>query len=366
MILTGICQKLQLSPTLYEQADSRYHTIAEVIDNDQVFSRTKIKIYPQGSFRLKTTVKPLSESEYDLDFVAELPIDSHMTPNELYDNIYRILSMDGRYKQKVEKKSRCIRVNYSNDFHLDIMPGKLINPSTKEIVVPDKKTRADYHNSNPIAYAEWFEEKARNRVISEINCHKFKATVEKVTEQELAKHLEPLRRATQLIKRYRDLYCTKTNSEPVRSIVICTLLGQISKYSSSTLDIISLFCAYVQNLIDNADGVPFTVCNPVVDEILTEKWSEDKNYKDFVNMIKALSNDINKLKTSCTNTDINGLLKEMFGEKVTNEVILDYASKISNERQNNNLYVSPSGIINTNKQGTNIPKNTFWGVEDKI
>ena len=94
-MLLGICKKLQLTPSLYEQAEKRYITIANTIKEDSAFRSIKLNFYPQGSFRLKTTVKPLSEEEYDLDFVAELPQDAEMSPKELYNHIARILLKNG-------------------------------------------------------------------------------------------------------------------------------------------------------------------------------------------------------------------------------------------------------------------------------
>lgn len=79
-IILEICSKLQLQPSLYELADERYHTIADTIQDDKVFTQLELRMYPQGSFRLKTTVKPLKGNEYDLDFVVELPKNSNMTP----------------------------------------------------------------------------------------------------------------------------------------------------------------------------------------------------------------------------------------------------------------------------------------------
>ena len=96
-ILLGICEKLQLSPSLYKQATERYETIAHTIQSDPVFKEIELKMYPQGSFRLKTTVKPLSEEEYDIDFVVELPTNATMSPRQLYDHIVRILRHDGKH-----------------------------------------------------------------------------------------------------------------------------------------------------------------------------------------------------------------------------------------------------------------------------
>lgn len=360
-MLLGICEKLQLSSTLYEQATERYETIAKILQEADDFNGTSINIYPQGSFRLKTTVKPVND-EYDLDFVAELSQSSMMTPKDLYNNIYKVLKNDGIHNDMVEQKSRCIRVNYANDFHLDIMPGKLINPTTHEIIVPDKKLLRWYHHSNPIGFADWFETQARTRILNEVNQSiRSSFDVEKITEQEIARKLEPLRRAVQLVKRYRDIYCKKYQKEPVRSIVICTLMGKVTDYSGNTINIINRFCIYVNNLIKANNYRPFELKNPVVDEILTEKWFEDNNFQDFVDMMKELTNDINDLKIKKINSDSNEILKKMFGETITNHVITEYARSISAARQTDNLSVNSKGVLNITSTGIPVKKNTFFG-----
>ena len=361
-ILLGVCKKLQLSPSLYVQATERYETIAKTLENNEAFKGIKLNIYPQGSFRLKTTVKPLSNEEYDLDFVAELPPNSTMTPTELYNHIARILKHDGIHNNMIELKSRCVRVKYENDFHLDIMPGKLINEYTHEIIVPDKELKQWYHHSNPIGFAEWFEKQARTRLRSEIlEYRKAQAKIENVTEQEIAEHLEPLRRAIQLVKRYRDIYCSKNGIEPVRSIVLCTLMGQISSFYGDALHIIESFCYYVNGLISQINGKPFDVKNPVVDEILTEKWHENNNYNDFVDMMSSMTKDVEALRCLNINTDTNKVLKKMFGEAITNAVIKDYAQTLNKARSNGNLSVDSMGVLNTNNLGKPVKKNTFYG-----
>ncbi len=364
-LLLKICEKLQLQPSLYEQANERYQIISEKIQMDTAFKNIELKMYPQGSFRLKTTVKPLQQNEYDLDFVVELPQNTVMTPKQLYDHIYRILIHDGIHNNMVEPKTRCIRVNYMNDFHMDIMPGKLINETTKEIIVPDRELKSWYHHSNPIGYAEWFENQAKTQIVSEIcKARGFQAKAEPIADQELTKRLEPLRRAVQLIKRYRDIYCSNNKTEPVRSIVVCTLMGYISSSYSDTLDIIYDFCKYVKLKINETNGAPFEVRNPVVNEVLTEKWIENpQNYRDFVAMMEALNEDILKLKITTINNDIVTLLKKMFGESITNEAVMSYAKDtgIDTARKTGMLAVGSTGILNTNGSGTKVVKNTFYG-----
>lgn len=362
-LLIGICEKLQLTSGRYKLAEERYHTIADTIQDDYVFRNIKLEMYPHGSFRLKTTVRPLSSNEYDLDFVVEIPRNVQMTALDLYNHIYRILSNDGVHDGMVEKKSRCIRVNYANDFHMDIMPGQVYNPYTREIIVPDRELKYWYHHSNPIGYANWFEQQAKTQIINEMmNSIPIYERTEPIADQEIAKRLEPLRRAVQLIKRYRDIYCMKTKAEPVRSIVLCTLMGHISSSYSIDLNIISDFCLYVHSLIEENHGRPFEVKNPVVNEILTEKWQESKkNYMDFVRMMVSLEKDIQKLNNANTNNEIVPLLKKMFGENVTTTVIKEQAEGLLNARNLGVLSAGPTGLLNMEGSGLFVKKNTFYG-----
>lgn len=362
-ILLNVCAALQLPPEKYTLADERYQTISRIIGKDAAFSSKRINVYPQGSFRHKTTVKPLAREEYDLDFVVELPQNSLMTPKELYDHIARILSNDGIHNDMVEKKNRCIRINYKNDFHMDIMPAKLVDQQSGEIIVPDKTLGHWYHHSNPIKYAEWFESKARETITAEIQKRHFaEMKTEPIEEQEVVTRLEPLRRAVQLIKRYRDIYCEKHNVVAVRSIIISTLMGNISSAYTNTYEIMKDFCKYICDLNRASKGKPFEIKNPVVDEVLTEKWSEDVSiYDGFINMVHALADDLVRLQNMKINSEANKLLKEMFGERIVNAAIIDYSKPIGVARTQGTLAVGASGTLNTKSTGTPVKKNTFYG-----
>ena len=158
------------------------------------------------------------------------------------------------------------------------------------------------------------------------------------------------------------MYCDINDSAPVRSIIISTLMGRISSQYSDELSIIKDFCKYIVKLDESSNGQPFVVRNPVVDEVLSEKWQEEKqNYLDFIAMVKKLRDDVDELKQSKYNSDINKKLKEMFGETITNYALKEYANGISKQRLKGNLSVDSSGIVNTEGRGNEIGKNTFYG-----
>ena len=122
------------------------------------------------------------------------------------------------------------------------------------------------------------------------------------------------------------------------------------------------FCKFVNRKIQASNGKPFEVKNPVIDEVLTEKWKEDEqNYTDFVNMMEALTEDLNKLNSDATNASAIKQLQAMFGENITNDAVKKNAEKLNKARLAGTVTVGATGILNATKAVAAVKKNTFYG-----
>ena len=158
-LLERICEKLQLSPTHHKSAEGKYNAVAKWLSRpESKLAGIKIDIYPQGSLRIGTTVRPLRHQEYDLDLVCELGIDwSRNCPVEVLKTVEVCLRENDTYRPMVEKKNRCVRLNYANEFHMDILPAAPNAVNNGGCVkVPDRKME-EWKESNPSGYAKWFE-----------------------------------------------------------------------------------------------------------------------------------------------------------------------------------------------------------------
>jgi hypothetical protein len=109
--LTAISEKLQLSPTEYGLAKQRYEGIGGYLDRHEKLSRFLPTVYPQGSVRLGTTVKPKGRQEYDIDLVCELRINATTVRNPIMvlDLVQAAIEENLIYRPLVERKNRCIR-----------------------------------------------------------------------------------------------------------------------------------------------------------------------------------------------------------------------------------------------------------------
>ena len=81
----------------------------------------------------------------------------------LLDLIERRMGESDAYRGKLERKRRCLRVNYEHDFHLDILPAYPDPQSGPNcLVVPDRDD-VRWRASNPKGFDGWFRAKAALR-----------------------------------------------------------------------------------------------------------------------------------------------------------------------------------------------------------
>ena len=72
-MLHPLCVRLQITAIQRDLAESRYKSVTEWLAADEsTFWGKDLDIFPQGSLRMGTTVKPLARQEFDLDLVCEI------------------------------------------------------------------------------------------------------------------------------------------------------------------------------------------------------------------------------------------------------------------------------------------------------
>lgn len=362
-LLQRVGEKLQISKTQRKLAEERYLAVGKWLSNDEELSNgAGIEIYPQGSLSISTTVKPLSKQEYDLDLVCEINESwQGKNPLILLDTIEKRLKENKLYEAMVERKNRCIRLNYANEFHMDILPAHPadMTPSTS-VKVPDRKAK-NWKDSNPKGYASWFNDISYQY---EVLLEK-RADIKPLPSDDNIERKPPLKRAVQLIKRYRDVYFEgNADSAPI-SIVLTTLAGQIYIGQASVYKAISdILEGILMNL--PSDGKRLIVLNPTnKKEDLSERWDgHPELYKSFVAFIRDFKQKWDRLNELGGIHEIAEELKEMFGENVINETVKEQAEYMEKARKTNQLGVLGTGIlVAATKEENVIPirKNTFYG-----
>jgi hypothetical protein len=105
-----------MSSALREKRDIVLDKIQKSLKNA---GKPAFKALNQGSYIMKTGVKPIAELEYDIDIGLRFQVD----PEEHNARDVRgwVLDAISNHTKSVEDRRPCIRVNYSAGYHLDLV-----------------------------------------------------------------------------------------------------------------------------------------------------------------------------------------------------------------------------------------------------
>lgn len=297
-------------------AVERYTAVGNWLDAiDSPLKRYRPRVYPQGSFRLGTVVRPVAqgrEADYDIDLVCCLDAaHAGLEPRELKHLIGNRLKDNGTYRRMLDKEGRrCWTVNYAEadgvGFHLDALPsvpgangtiqaliGLGVEPmfARHAIEISERRGENAYvwlpGGSNPQGYAEWFgrvDSAARVNVARVQKQRLFEAhrtiyaSVQDVPD---ALVRSPLQRAIQLLKRHRDVRFAGDHLEDEKpiSMIVTTLAARAYQ---GELDVASGLAAILERMDDFAmSGIiesrqgRWYIPNPVnPGENFADRWNE--------------------------------------------------------------------------------------------
>lgn len=369
-LLARIAEEIQLDDTRKERMESAYRAIESLLNEDEGFFKNAVfEIYPQGSVRIGTTVKPTSKNEFDLDIVVHIIMDwKEYSPQYIYNQLKRVLQNSDRYKDKVELKNRCIRLNYAGDFHMDILPGcQEKNYESDKLVVPDREL-GDWTSSNPRGYGKWFNDKSN---LAKITLLEKAYAMESLPADEFSKK-KPLQRAVQLIKMYRDEYFNDNPKVATSSIILTTIAGEFYEGEDSIFTTIENIINKIKLKIASVswNGNRLLILNPVnEEEDFSDKWDDDKepelynHFKEFIIHLDAQWKNL--VKDNGVIEEAN-ILKGLFGEKAYLQGQNSQMNYIEKSRKNLTLGINANTGILTEKitKSTKpIRENTFYGYE---
>ena len=177
---------------------SRLKQLNGHVDAVQRFLRRNLaayqKIERQGSYALGTIIKPVRDGqEYDADILLYMDFDSAKEAKNYIKDLYDCLRSNATYAEKAHRRTRCVELDYTGEFHLDIVP--CIDDLDGKQRICNYKTN-EFEPSDGTGYRDWFNEKT------------------KITGGNL-------KRVTRLLKYLRD----HKGTFAVKSILLTTLVG---------------------------------------------------------------------------------------------------------------------------------------------
>lgn len=379
-LLDQLCRQLEITDAQYQTAKSRYEAVGSWLSESVSPHLSQAQIYPQGSIALGTTIKPMGGNEFDVDLVCHLPtLPSTTGARPVKELIGARLKENATYRGMLEEKQRCWRINYANEFHLDITPS-ISNPGCYQggELVPDKKL-SQWKPTNPKGYIGKFDQYAAISPLFDlagVSLAKARADVTPLPDQTMSKPL--LKRIVQLLKRHRDQMFVGTDFSDLApiSVIITTLAGwsyarcASQRIHTGAFDFITAvvreMSAFIQTEVRFGRQYFVIENETTAGENFAEKWNSDERlaaaffkwHKDVLASLESLllveGADQYAESLSCR-----------FGAKKEHvrEALAAITTPIGQARSAGLLAVAPSvGLISSPMPGSvAVPKNTFFG-----
>lgn len=329
-LLARVASGLDIASHVYEDATLKYEDVGEWLGaEDSELLPYKPEIFVQGSFRLGTVVRPISDAdEYDIDLVCHLGIKKEqITQNDLKIMVGDRLKKRDDLERILNSSRRCWTLEYPSEdqmprFHMDVLPAipNIELPPTG-ILLTDTELRL-WQRSNPIAYSQWFHE--RMKVIFQerrvVLAEEMKAAnVEEVPEWQVK---TPLQIAVQILKRHRDIYFQSRQEVKPVSIIITTLAARAYENQPDVYEALDSIVRKIAanwgkpGFVENRNG-RWWVANPVDSgENFADKWNEyPERRAAFLAWLRKVQSDITSASSTKTLNEAATSLAPVLGSR---------------------------------------------------
>ncbi|ANS41580.1 nucleotidyltransferase [Serratia inhibens] len=388
-LLSQIIETLDLTKTQYANIESAYSGVGNYLsDGDDPLLKEAV-IYPQGSVRLNTTVKPKNEEEYDIDLICYLPHATAADYTGVITAIRQRLESHNTYKDLLSDLPRGFRINYAGDYHLDITPGRDYQGYSEHqgqpLWVVDDKT--DWKESNPRGYAEWFDESASKQPVRITLLTDTASRVGTEALLPLPDHTDKklLNRIVQILKRHRDEWACELDENTQRCKPISVILTTLACHAYNQiiagrrvydndldvlLDVLELMPDFIQ-----AHNGEVHVSNPhMPEENFAEKWNRQENGEGkkrsdaFQQWHVAAQATFNTLAESLGEDNLFTNLEKDFGKTPVDAVRSRLLNEVKQSREQGSLHIDKktggllvSSATTSAAANAGMAKNTFYG-----
>ena len=246
------------------------------------------RIDRQGSLGLDTLIKPVrDDDEYDADIQVVMNPTPNWEPGDYLQALSETLAQDGNYADKIRLGTRCVTLDFANNFHLDVVP-RITEGGTH--LICNRATNC-FEPTDGTGFRDWFSDKSR---ITKVN----------------------LKRVVRLLKYLRD----RQDNYVARSILLTTLAGNAIHSSDQDKESVRTVGHTLTTVLTRMDRylqrhakMP-RIENPALSsEDFNRHWDEDR-YGYFRDQIHSHAAIAQEALASSSVEDSIRIWRRLFGE----------------------------------------------------
>jgi Second Messenger Oligonucleotide or Dinucleotide Synthetase domain/Adenylyl/Guanylyl and SMODS C-terminal sensor domain len=286
--------EVNLNQSRLDRLQSRVDSIESFISTHEIFSDCFRAMIPTGSWAHRTIIKPARAGyEFDADVLLFLDTQTDWNPRDYIEFLYSAFRSSGTYTSLPTRKTRCVRIDYAGDFHIDIVPFVERNGSHYISNRHEPAGTGCFELANPEGFTQWIEEKQR---VS-------KGTFIKVVR---------------LLKFLRDHKTTFSCKSIILTVMLGSLVDEAEAASNPELyaDVPSALVSLCERLADTLPVYMPPVYDPAgTGDNFTERYGGEWNYDNFRKRVKAYAGLVREAYDETDRSASIAVWQQVFGDK---------------------------------------------------
>jgi hypothetical protein len=299
---------VNLNQTRIATLEARVESISDFLRNSEYPPKIR-RFTPQGSYAHRTIIKPPGNRDYDADLLMVIDRIPGWSAAQYLNDLYSVFREHRTYADMVNRNTRCVVVDYANDFHLDVVPCiQDINGTVRSFWICNRRTN-EFEQTAPEQYNQWLSE--RNTITGG----------------------NSLRKSTRLIKFLRDIKLTFS----VKSILLTTLLGsqvrvlyphlERTEFEDVPNALRTLFVR-LDDFLKGHKDIP-VVSNPVLLSETFDRHSDQDRYTNFRERIHTYREWVDEAYTELNRDKSIGKWRRVFGEDFAEGEVVEKAASVA-------------------------------------
>jgi hypothetical protein len=325
--------KISLDKTRREKIMTAHNNVRDLLANDEEVGPVYFETFLQGSYRLGTAVRPQGDGSYDVDVVLVLNLKDFAGPNSGMPSAHSVIAWLVRrltsypvYATKVKAGRRCVRIDYADGFHMDIIPAHCDGDTDAPLLVP-----ANWGRSHPKRFRS--------------HCVRIHATSN-----------EKFYAVVKMLKWWRNIHFGDESSP--RSILLTTIVSDHISKAASVDEALVETMESLRSFFSKNFSVP-EVCNPSLpEEKLSASWSW-LDYHEFKTKFASATTaarqafDAKDEESTIKRWNANELFKETFPKALYG--LEEEAGALANAMRSGSLFTSSIGVVSSVASPGKIP-----------
>jgi len=150
-----LTSKVNLSDAQLIRLNDRVDAVTGYLREKSHFAAYIDDFVPQGSLAQKTIIRPLNKPVFDADVLMRVNAIPGWSAKDYVEELKQAFLNSSTYQGMAHRRTRCVYVDYADEFHIDVVPHVIANSS-----VTNRQLNA-YELSLPENFNRWLDGKDR-------------------------------------------------------------------------------------------------------------------------------------------------------------------------------------------------------------